>query len=123
MLILAWIKVVKSRWKEDDLNEWKFKFSYSVMGLVFVSVMEVYKNVVFNVDVQWGQKIYEQMMWIWAYFLAPLSFFMITLGWYYYLVSWGDETKMNKWKNIIMYTLFWILVYLASWSILAELNF
>lgn len=123
VFILAWIRVIKSRWKEEDLTEWKFKFSYGVAGLVFVSIIEVYKNVIFNINVSWGQKIYEQMMSIWAYFLAPLAFFMITLGWYYYLISWGDETKMNKWKNIILYTLFWILVYLASWSILAELNF
>jgi len=123
VFILAWIRVIKSRWKEEDLTEWKFKFSYWVAGLVFVSIIEVYKNVVFNVNIDWWQKIYEQMLSIWAYFLAPLAFFTITLGWYYYLISWGDETKMNKWKNIILYTLFWILVYLASWSILAELNF
>jgi len=123
MFTVSWLKVIKSRWREEDINEWKFKFTYGLAWLFFVWVMEVYKNIVFNSDLFGWEKLYEQMIKLWAYFLAPVAFFFVTLAWYYYLASWWDEAKMKKWKDIILYVLLWILIYLAGRSVLAELNF
>jgi hypothetical protein len=123
MFILAWIRVISSRWKEENITEWKFKFSYWLAGLFFVGIMEAFKTIVFTNNLMAWEKLYQQLMWVWAYFLAPLAFFFITMWGYYYLISWWDESKMQKWKNIILYTLLGILVYISSVSILADINF
>lgn len=123
MFILAWIRVISSRWKEENITEWKFKFSYWLAGLFFVGIMEAFKNIVFTNNLWAWEKLYQQLMWVWAYFLAPLAFFFITMWGYYYLISWWDDSKMQKWKNIILYVLLGILIYISSVSILADINF
>jgi hypothetical protein len=123
MFILAWGRVISSRWKEENVTEWKFKFSYWLFWLFFVGLIEWFKSLVFANDLMAWEKLYQQLMQVWAYFLAPVAFFFITLWWYYYLLSWGDDSKMQKWKDIILYTVLWILIYISSVSILSDINF
>ncbi|MCT4617439.1 MAG: hypothetical protein N4A38_04475 [Candidatus Gracilibacteria bacterium] len=123
MFILAGGRVISSRGKEENVTEGKFKFSYGLFGLFFVGLIEGFKSLVFANDLMAGEKLYQQLMQVGAYFLAPVAFFFITLGGYYYLLSGGDDSKMQKGKDIILYTVLGILIYISSVSILSDINF
>lgn len=77
----------------------------------------------------WVNKIDPSLSWWWsnlvatvnniAWYLIWLFYFIAVLLWIYWwfliLVSWWDEEKFKKWKNIIIYVVFWLIViFLAS---------
>ena len=53
-----------------------------------------------------------------GYIIGLFYFIAVALwiyGWFTILVSWGDEDKVKKWKNIIIYVVIWLIViFLAS---------
>lgn len=54
-----------------------------------------------------------------AGYIIWLFYFIAVILWIYWwfliLVSWWDEDKVKKWKNIIIYVVFWLIViFLAS---------
>ena len=42
----------------------------------------------------------------------------VLLWWFFILTSWWSDDWMTKWKNIIKYSLIWIVVSLVSYSII-----
>lgn len=50
---------------------------------------------------------------IWLFYFIAVVFWIY--WWFLILTSWWEEDKMKKWKNIVLYMIFWlIIIFLAS---------
>jgi type IV secretory pathway VirB2 component (pilin) len=55
-------------------------------------------------------------------FVAVIAVFAIIFSWIMYLLSNWDETKTNKAKYWILYSLIWVIVSVSAWWIINLLN-
>lgn len=121
MLILAWINIITSRWKEEKVTEAKSKVIYSILALIFLWIVESWKYVAF----QWSIEDWLNLFWSLAnlaLFLAwPVAIFFLILAWYYYITSNWDEDRVKKAKNIVINTVLATLILLASYTFLLDL--
>lgn len=77
----------------------------------------------------WIEKVSETFQWGWddlvktsdnlLGYIIGLFYFIAVVFWIYWwftiLVSWWDEEKVKKWKNIVIYMVIWLIViFLAS---------
>lgn len=104
---------------------------YTIYLLLLISLIFISGNV--NASdagtLFWVDKIDSSLSWWWsdliatvnniAWYIIWLFYFIAILLWIYWwfliLVSWWDEEKFKKWKNIIIYVVFWLIViFLAS---------
>lgn len=110
-------------WKDPkSLDSDKKKIFYSVIVLLFVWFIEVWKKFAFT----WDLKIWFWILWSiinLMLYIAPLvAFFYILLAWYYLITSAWNEEKLKKARDIILYVFLWTLIFLATFSILIEIN-
>lgn len=123
MIIIAAVKMLTWRGEEQNLNEAKAKFLYSSIALVFVWVMQLFKDIVFNVDTLQWESLFNSLANLALFFAAPVAISFIILAGYKLITSNGDEQKKESAKNIVQNTFLAVLILLSSWAILAELNF
>lgn len=122
MLTLAGIKLLTSRGQEERLAETKNKIIYTILALVFVGIIESWKRVAFGGSIDDGRNLMESLWNLALFFAAPVAVFFLTLAWYYYITSNGDEEKVEKAKSIITNTLLATLILLASYAFLLDLS-
>lgn len=121
MIIFSWIKILTSRGRDERIKEWKNKIVWSIIWLLFVSFIEVFKKFVFDWKISDGLNIFQSVLSI-ALFLAwPIAILFLTIAWYYYITSNWDEEKIKKAKNIIINTILATIILLASYSFLLDL--
>jgi hypothetical protein len=56
------------------------------------------------------------------FFAWPIAIFFLTLAWYYYITSNGDEERVKKAKAIVINTVIATLILLASYTFLLDLQ-
>lgn len=122
MITLAGINLITSRGREEKMKEAKNKIVYTILALVFVGIIEVWKKVAFNGDVKEGNNLFESLANLALFFAAPIAMFFLTLAGYYFITSNGDEERVKKAKSIIVNTLLATLILLASYSFLLDLK-
>lgn len=70
-----------------------------------------------RLKVWWGDLIFTLNNIIW-YLIWLLYFIAVALWiywWFMILTSWWEEDKVKKWKNIVLYVIYWLIViFLAS---------
>jgi hypothetical protein len=122
MFIFTWIKLILW-WKDSKtVSEAKNKLLYSIIALVLVWFIEVWRWFAFSWDINVWVGIFGAIANL-LLFVAPLiGLFFLTLAWYYYITSGGDKEKTKKAKDIIIYIFLWTLIFLASYTILLEIN-
>jgi len=121
MITLAGIQVMTSRGKEEKMTEAKNKILYTVLALIFVSIIEAWKALAFNGQISDGINLFESLANLALFFAAPIAMFFLTLAGYYYITSNGDEERTKKAKSIIINTLLASLILLASYTFLLDL--
>jgi len=122
MFIFTWIKLILW-WKDSKtVSEAKNKLLYSIVALILVWFIEVWKWFAFSWNITDWVGIFSTIGNL-ILFIAPLvGLFYLTLAWYYYITSGWDKEKVKKAKDIIIYIFLWTLIFLASYTILLEIN-
>ena len=121
MITLAWITLMSSRGREEKMSEAKNKITYSILALIFVWMIESWKQLAFWGDIEQGKNIFESLANLSLFFAAPVAIFFLTLAGYYYITSNGDEERTKKAKSIITNTLLATLILLAAYTFLIDL--
>jgi len=121
MIIISWIQIIASRWREEEFTKSKDRIVWSIAWLVFIWFIEAWKEVVFSWDVDDGWNLFEAMSNLALFFVWPVVIAFLTLAAYYYITSDGDEDKTKKAKNIIVNTLIATVLLLASYTFLLDL--
>lgn len=76
-------------------------------------------------DNSFTQAIVDTISFVMPY-VAVVAIIAIMISWVMYLLSAGDEDKVNRAKKWIIWSLLWVLLSLSSWyiiSTLGQLNF
>lgn len=123
MIVLTWIKMILSAWEEKAMTEWKQKILWSLAWLVFIWIMEAWRNIVFIWDFKkdW-QDLFATLVNLALFFAWPIAIFFISLAWYYYITSGWDEEKVKKAKSIIINTVIATLILLWMYTVLLDLK-
>lgn len=121
MITLAGIQLMTSRGREEKLKEAKNKVLYTILALVFIWIIEAWKDLAFGGEISDGINLFETLSSLALFFAAPIAIFFLTLSGYYYLTSNGNEEQIKKAKSIIINTLLATLILLAAYTFLLDL--
>ncbi|MFA5917273.1 MAG: hypothetical protein WC850_03525 [Candidatus Gracilibacteria bacterium] len=122
IFIFTGIKLILGGKDSKVVGEAKMKILYSIIALILVGFIEVWRGFAFSGNIQVGAGIFSTIANL-LLFIAPLiGLFFLTLAGYYYITSGGDKEKVKKAKDIIIYILLGTLIFLASYTILLEIN-
>jgi len=121
VLVMAGIKIMTSRWKEEKITEAKNKILYSIFAMIFVGMIEGWKRLSITWDIALGSKIFSQLTNLALLFAGPVVIFFLTLAGYYYISSNGDEERIKKAKAIIINTIIAILLLIVMVTFLNDL--
>lgn len=121
MIIVAGIKIITSRWREEQMTEAKNKILWSIVWLIFIWFIEAWQSFIYNGRINDWANLFQTMEELALFFAGPVAIFFLTLAWYYYITSNGDEEKVNKAKSIVINTLIGTVVLLASHAFLKDL--
>jgi hypothetical protein len=122
MIILAWLNIMKSRGREDDVKKWKMKILYSAIALIFVSIIEALRTFAFKWEIDTAMSIFKTFANLALYFAAPVWIFFLSLAWYYLITSNWDEEKAKKAKSIVINVILWTLILLAAYTFLLDIS-
>ena len=115
------IKLLYSRWREERVKEAKNKVVYSILALVFVWVIEAWKNFAFDLKISQATNIFKNLADLTLFFVPPTAFFFLSIAAYYYITSAWDESRIKKAKSIIINTILATIILLASYTFLLDL--
>jgi hypothetical protein len=121
VIILAWIKIMTSRWREDKVTEAKSKILWSIIWLIFVWFIDIWQRFVYKWEVEVWTDIFKTIANLALFLAAPTAIFFLCLAWYYYITAAWDEEKTKKWKNIIINVVIAIVILLVSCIFLYDL--
>ena len=109
VIIMAGIKMMTSRWRDEKVKEVKEKILYSLIALVFVWFIEAFKQVLITWKMSWWTNSATYVFWkltdISLLFAGPVVIVFLTYAGYIYISSNWDEEKVKKAKSIIINTL------------------
>lgn len=120
-IILAWIDIIRSRWKEDEFQKAKTKITWSIVWLTFIWFTEAWKSFMFSWNINDWKNLFETLSNFALFFAGPIAIFFLTLAAYYYINSNGDDARIKKAKNIVLNTTIATVVLLASYAFLLDL--
>lgn len=121
IIIITWLKIINSRWREEDVTKAKSKIIWSVVWLIFIWFIEAWQRFAYSWNIDDGKNIFETIANL-ALFLAwPIAIFFLSLAWYYYITSAWDEEKIKKWKSIVVNTVLATAILLVSYVFLYDL--
>ena len=121
VIILAWIKMILSRWEEEVIKESKNKILWSIISLILVWFIESWKYLVFSGEVSDGTTFFETLTNLLFFFAGPVAMAFLTLAAYTYITANGDEDKLKKAKSIVINVILATVILLASYTFLLDL--
>lgn len=120
-IIIAWINIIRSRWKEEEFQKAKSKITWSIIWLIFIWFIEAWRNFIFTWDISDWKDVFETMSNLALFFAWPVAIFFLTMAAYYYINSNGEEERIKKAKNIVINTVIATVLLLASYTFLLDL--
>lgn len=121
MIIIAWIRILTSRWKEEDITKSKDKIIWSIIWLVFIWFIETWKRVIFSWSIKDWWNLFNTVTNLALFFAWPVAIFFLTLAAYYYITSNWDEERAKKAKNIVVNVVIATVLLLAAYTFLLDL--
>ncbi len=121
IIIYEWVKMIASAGNDEVITKSKQKIFYSLLWLVFIGVMEAWKQFAFSGDIGQWQSIFQSLANLALYFAGPVAIFFLSLAWYYFITAAGDEEKIKKAKTIVINTVFATLILLGMYTFLIDL--
>lgn len=123
MIVYSGIKIIIASWDEEKVSESKKKILWSLAWLIFIWIMEVWRNVMFKWDFKWQwQELFATLANLALFFAWPIAIFFLSLAGYYYITSWWDDDKVKKAKSIVFNTLIAVLILVWTYTILLDLK-
>lgn len=123
MIVYSGIKIMISAGEDKNVSEGKNKILWSLAGLIFIWIMEVWRNVIFKWDFKWEwQELFATLANLALFFAGPVAIFFISLAGYYYITSGWEDEKIKKAKNIIFNTVIATLILLWMYTFLLDLK-
>ncbi|MDD5212980.1 MAG: hypothetical protein PHG82_00925 [Candidatus Gracilibacteria bacterium] len=121
MFVFEGVKIMTARGRDDKLKEAKSKLLYTILALVFVGVIDVWKQVAFSGSIADGKNLFDNIANLSLFFAGPVAIVFLILAGYYYVTSGGNEEKVKKAKSIVVNTVIATLILLASYTFLLDL--
>ncbi|MDC0506034.1 hypothetical protein OAN96_00390 [Candidatus Gracilibacteria bacterium] len=124
MIIISGIRLLTAGADEEQRKNSVQKVIWSVVALLFVGFIELWIQVAIggNITGENGvSTIFSNIINIALFFAAPVALLFMTFAGYYYITSNGDEERVKKAKNIIIYTVIATLLLLAIFTFLVDL--
>lgn len=121
VILLASVKILASRGKEEDITESKNKIIWSVIWLLLVGFIESWKYFVYKWDIDDGRNVFEALVNLVTFFAGPVAIAFITYAGYLFITANGEEDKISKAKNIIVNVLLATVILLAWYTFLLDL--
>ena len=121
VLVMAWIKIMTSRGKEEKVTEAKNKILYSIFAMIFVGMIEAWKKLAITWSLNTWTTLFGNLVDLALLFAGPIVIFFFTLSGYYYITSNGDEERIKKAKSIIINTIIAILLLVVMVTFLNDL--
>lgn len=122
MIMIAWFKIMTARWREEKVKEAKQKIIYSVIWLVFLWVIEMWKSFAFDWSIEKWKNLFADLANLSLFFAWPIAIIFITMAWYYYITANWDEEKIKKAKSILINTVLATLILLGSYTFLLDIS-
>jgi len=124
MLVIGGIRLLASGWDEEARKNAGQKIIWSIMALIFVGFIEIWKSVAISWNISgadsiWG--VFGNLMDIALFWAAPIAILFLTLAGYYYITANGDEERVKKAKNTVIYTVIGTLLLLSIFTFLVDL--
>ncbi len=121
LIIYEWVKMIASRGNDEDITNSKQKIFYSILWLIFIWVMEAWKNLAFSGDIWDGKNLFQSLANLALYFAGPIAIFFLSLAGYYFITAAGDEEKIKKAKSIVINTILATLILLWMYTFLLDI--
>lgn len=121
VIIIAWLKIITARWREEQVTESKNKILWSVVWLIFVWFIEAWQKFAYGWEISDWKDIFETIANLLLFLAAPIAIFFLTLAWYYYITANWDDDRVKKWKSIVINVLLWTVILLISYIFLNDL--
>jgi len=121
VILIASLKILTSRWKEESISEAKDKILWSIVSLLLVWFIESWKYFVYKWDIDDGTNLFETLIWLVTFFAWPVAIAFITYAWYLFITANWEEDKINKAKSIIVNVLLATVILLAGYTFLLDL--
>lgn len=122
IIIFEGIKIIAARGNDEDLGKSKSKIFYAILWLIFVGVMEAWKQFAFTGSIDQGKDIFQSLANMALYFAGPIAIFFLSLAGYYFITAAGDEEKIKKAKSIVINTVLATLILLWMYTFLLDLG-
>lgn len=122
IFVYNWIKIMLSGWEDKNMSEAKNKILWSLAWLIFIWIMEVWRNFIFIWDFKWAwQDMFSKLANLALFFAWPVAIFFLSLAWYYYITAGWEEEKIKKAKSIVINTVLATLILLWMYTFLLDL--
>lgn len=121
IIITAGLKILTSRWREENISEAKNKIVWSIIWLIFIWFIEVFQALVYSWKMTDWEKLFETVEKLALFFAAPIWIIFVTIAWYYYITAAWDEEKVKKAKNIIINILIATVILVMAHTFLKDL--
>ncbi len=121
IIVLAGIKIIASRWRDQEITESKNKIVWSVIWLMFIWFIESWKYFIYSWNVSDWANLFATIEELVLFFAGPIAIFFLTLAWWYYITSNWEEDKVKKAKSIIVNTIIATIILLAAHTFLKDL--
>ena len=123
IFVLNVIKIITSGGEDKNITEAKNKILWSLAGLIFIWIMEVWRNLIFIGDLKWaGQDLFTKLANLALFFAGPVAIFFLSLAGYYYITSGWEDEKIKKAKAIVLNTVLATLILLGMYTFLLDLK-
>ncbi len=124
MMIYAFYIIVTGWGDEEKLKKWKTTVIYAIVWFLLIKVPEYLVNAIYwkvycsgvicEPDLAQWIGIIAKIFNFFNGFLAILCVILIIYAGWLVLISWGDEEKLKKAKNIILYIVIGLLLLVGS---------
>ncbi len=121
VIIIAWLRIISSRGREEQITESKNKILWSVVWLIFIWFIEAWQQFAYGWEISDWSDIFEAIANLLLFLAWPVAIFFLTLAWFYYITANWDEDKVKKWKNIVINTIIATAILLISYIFLNDL--
>ena len=122
MLTVAWVKIILARWRDEEVTKGKHKIIWSIIWLIFVWFIETWQSFIYSWRIEDWVNLFETIANLSLFFAWPIAIIYLSIAWYYYVTSNGDEEKVKKAKSIIVNTVIATVIVLASYTLLLDLS-
>lgn len=121
IIIIAWINMMTSRWREEKVTEAKDKIKWSIIAIILVWFLEAWKYVVFKWKIEDGGNFFESISNLALFFVWPIAIIYLTIAAYTYITANWDEEKLKRAKSIVVNIVLATIILLASYTFLLDL--